>query len=70
MHDKSPSYLGPTAEAAEYLHQSPRTLIRWRGQRKGPPFVYAGQRVLYRKSDLDAYLDQHRVVPIRERDVQ
>lgn len=55
-----------TAEAADYLRQSPRTLIRWRGLRVGPPWTKAGQRVLYRRADLDAWLDRQRREPARE----
>ncbi len=49
-----------TAVAARRLYVSPRTMIRWRELRKGPPFVRAGRRVLYRISDIDAWLDKHR----------
>lgn len=55
-----------TAETAEYTHHSQRTVIRWRQRRIGPPWIKAGGKVLYRKSDLDAWLDSRRVVPMRE----
>ena len=48
-----------TREAAEALRLSERTLIRWRVERKGPPVVRAGRRVVYRPSDLDAWLARH-----------
>lgn len=48
-----------TPEAAETLRLSARTLIRWRVERKGPPIVRAGRRIMYRASDLDAWLQRH-----------
>jgi excisionase family DNA binding protein len=45
-------------EAAEYLRVAPRTLQRWRQLGRGPRFVRAGRRVLYRQRDLDDWLDQ------------
>ena len=44
-------------EAAELLRISPRTLERHRVAGTGPRFVKAGRRVLYRRSDLDAWTD-------------
>jgi hypothetical protein len=47
-------------DAARYLRMSHRTLERWRVNGDGPLFSKAGAgkraRVLYRKSDLDAWL--------------
>lgn len=34
---------------------SPRTLERWRWERKGPPWLRVGGRVLYRIEDVLAY---------------
>lgn len=56
-----------TAEAADYLRQGQRTLLRWRALRIGPPWCKAGQRVLYRKTDIDAWLEAQRRTPVRER---
>ncbi|WP_019593009.1 helix-turn-helix domain-containing protein [Thioalkalivibrio sp. ALM2T] len=56
-------------QAAEYLRLSPRTLIRWRNMRKGPPWVKAGRRVIYRRGDLDAWLEQRTQMPVAERSV-
>ena len=53
-------------QAAEYLRLSERTLIRWRNRRVGPAWVKVGRRVLYRRSDLDSWMDNQRVVPVRE----
>lgn len=51
----------PTHKAAEILGGlSPRTLERWRLEGKGPAFVRAGSRCLYREDDLLAWLDANR----------
>lgn len=63
---KSPQGGYLTREAAHYLRVSERTLIRWRGLRVGPAWTKAGQRVLYRQGDLDAYLNAQRVEPVGE----
>lgn len=55
-----------TAELAELLHASKRTVIRWRQERIGPPWVRAGGKVLYRRSDVDQWLERRRVEPVRE----
>lgn len=44
------------AEAAEYLGCSPRTLDHWRSRGRGPKYLKVGTRVLYRISDLDAFV--------------
>lgn len=53
-----------TAEAARYLRKSTRTLIRWRNARIGPKFVRAGGSILYRRCDLDAFLEANTVTPM------
>lgn len=55
-----------TNPAAKILHVSPRTLIRWRDLRKGPPFIKAGRRVLYRVSDIEAWLEKNKVEMVGE----
>jgi len=48
-----------TRRAAAYLGISPTTLITWRStQRQAIPYLKLGRRVLYRQSDLDAWLRQ------------
>ncbi len=44
-----------TAEAAQYLRVSRPTLERWRGEGRGPRYLRAGWRCLYRREDLDAF---------------
>ena len=55
-----------TAELADLLHASERTVIRWRMQRTGPAWIKAGGRVLYRRGDVDRWLDANKCEPARE----
>lgn len=64
MPDEDPLY--PTQSAAEYCGYSPRQFIRLRNERRGPAYIKTPGKVLYRRSDLDSWLDAHRVVPVRE----
>lgn len=50
-------------EVAAYLHTTPGALAQERFGRRGIPYVKHGRRVLYRWSDVHAYLDANRVVP-------
>jgi predicted site-specific integrase-resolvase len=45
-----------TAQAAEVLRLKPKTLERWRGRGKGPPFLRIEGLPRYRASDLNAYI--------------
>jgi len=45
------------AEAAAYLHQKPRTIREWRATRGLPCFKPTAKVTLYRKADLDAWLE-------------
>jgi hypothetical protein len=60
----SPSHYLTTAQAAEILCLSARTLERMRIDGSGPPFLKAGggkrSRVLYMLADIDAWLAGHR----------
>lgn len=51
-------------EAADYVRHSERTLIRWRNARTGPPWVKTGGKILYRRKDLDAWLERQTVDPV------
>jgi hypothetical protein len=42
-------------ELAKRWSLSARTLERWRWQRKGPPFLKVGGRVVYRLEDVEGY---------------
>lgn len=54
--DSSDSPLIDIKSATTYLGLSTATLARMRRDNNGPAFVRMGARVLYRKSDLDAYI--------------
>lgn len=52
-----------------YTHDAPemrilgavQTLARWRHESKGPPYSKSGSRVIYRGSDVLAWLDAQRI---------
>ena len=47
-----------TRETAAYLGLGVSTVHKWRSiKSNGPPFLKLGRRVLYRRADLDAWLD-------------
>ncbi|EKO3370776.1 helix-turn-helix domain-containing protein [Vibrio fluvialis] len=48
-------------EAAQYLRLSPKTLANWAVTGKHLPFSRAGAKIIYRKKDIESYLDRHRV---------
>jgi len=52
-------------EAAALLHLEPRTLRLWRQSRGLPHFKPTRKVVLYRRSDLLGWLDQHRVATLK-----
>jgi excisionase family DNA binding protein len=45
-----------TAQAADYIGISKRTLYAWSAKRIGPDSIQVGRLVRYRKSDLDYWL--------------
>jgi excisionase family DNA binding protein len=49
-------------EVARILRLSTETLAHWRSERRGIPFLKVGRKsVLYRRSDLNEWLDAHLV---------
>lgn len=52
-------------EFAEIVHASLRTARRWRTERRDPPSVKVGGRVLYRESDIQKWLDARAQLPLR-----
>jgi len=44
-------------QASKYIQLSTATLARMRKDNSGPSYVKLGARVLYRKTDLDAYIE-------------
>jgi predicted site-specific integrase-resolvase len=59
------SYVTPK-EAAEMLHISPRTLANWRWAKKNLPYRVVARRVLYRKEDVERFIQQHPVIEVVE----
>ena len=50
------AYLSPT-QVAEMLHVKPRTLETWRREGSGPPFRRFAKRVLYKREDVERWLE-------------
>lgn len=50
-------------EASELLRKPPATLAAWAYRRIGPDFFRVGRTVLYRRSDLELWLESQRVAP-------
>lgn len=48
------------SEAAAYLGLAESTLNKKRLDGSGAPYLKLGRRVVYRQSDLDAWLESHR----------
>lgn len=56
-----------TDEAASYVGVEPHTLETWRSNKRYHiPYLKVGRKVLYLKSDLDAWLASRRVVATEE----
>jgi predicted site-specific integrase-resolvase len=49
-----------SADVAEWLDVSERTLEFWRYVGKGPAYVKVGKRVRYRPADVEAFLEANR----------
>jgi excisionase family DNA binding protein len=52
-----------TKEAAAFLRCTESALIKFRVERRGPPFLRVGRLVRYRQSDLVDWIEGSRVVP-------
>ncbi|TYQ02035.1 UNVERIFIED_ORG: hypothetical protein L601_000800000490 [Gordonia westfalica J30] len=59
----SASGLATPDEVAEYLHTTPATLSQDRYHHRGVPYIKHGRKVLYRWSDVYAYLEANTVNP-------
>lgn len=51
------SYL-TTQEAADYVGLKPRTLQTWRSEGRGPVYYKRNNRILYKPSDIDAWIEE------------
>ena len=49
--------------AAQYLGVSEAWLRKARQDKAGPPYVRIGRSIIYRKDDLDAFLEKHLNLP-------
>jgi len=57
MNDNQETPLLNIHQASMYIQLSTATLARMRKDNSGPAYVKLGARVLYRKTDLDAYIE-------------
>lgn len=55
------------AEAAEFLRMSANTLRNYRVEKRGPKYCKNGSRVIYRRSDLESWLESQSVHTIDSR---
>lgn len=46
------------AEVAQWIRQNPRTLRLWRSLGTGPKWAKLGRRIVYRRSDVQAWIDE------------
>jgi len=53
-----------TQQAAELLKLSPRTLANWRWAKKNLPYRVVARRVLYRKEDVEQFIQEHPVIQV------
>ena len=63
MHRFDPNRYYRTDDPALAVIATRGTLSQWRHQGKGPRYVKFGNRVLYKGSDLNDWLDAHMVYP-------
>ena len=50
-------------EAAGYLRTSDAVLQQWRYLGKGPKYYKLGRKVIYKRTDLDAWMESQAVTP-------
>ena len=65
MQDKDQRALLDTAGASTLLGCSPGALVRFRVERRGPPYIRVGRLIRYRRLDLVRWLRSQRVSPER-----
>jgi hypothetical protein len=53
-------------EAAAYVKVGVRTLARYRALGIGPAYIKLRGKILYRRADLDSWLQAYRIQPVRE----
>ncbi len=50
-------------EAANRMRLAVHTLRNWRHQRKGPPYYKISRSVRYKQSDVEEFLQKHKIIP-------
>jgi excisionase family DNA binding protein len=60
-----PADLLTTEQVAEILSVSPRSVIRWRNERFGPPFCRLGRQVRYRRGSVEKWIADNEHLPVR-----
>ncbi len=50
-------------DAAAFLAKPQRTLGQWRYLGRGPAYIKIEGHIRYRRADLEAYIDAHRIDP-------
>jgi predicted DNA-binding transcriptional regulator AlpA len=50
-------------EAAAFLRKPVGTLAAWAYKREGPPFYRLGRGVVYRRADIERWIERQRVDP-------
>lgn len=63
MRTKSNQGLMDTAGASALLGCSPGALVRFRVERRGPPYIKIGKLIRYRRRDLLRWISSQRVSP-------
>ncbi len=58
-----PSKLYLTNDPALRVLAAPQTMVHWRREGRGPAYIKAGGRVLYRGDDLNDWIERQRVDP-------
>jgi len=53
-----------TEAAAQFLHVTAPTMVGWRCNCVGPRYIKYGRKVLYKLSDLEAFIDRSYVDPV------
>lgn len=66
MQTKFKGGLLDTAGASALLGCSPGALVRFRVERRGPPYVRVGRLIRYRRIDLVRWVKSQRVAPKQE----
>lgn len=57
-----PKKILTTRQAAKYLRLAEQTLASYRFYRKPPSYVKYGRRVFYELSELDKFIESHRII--------